>query len=106
MSFVGEPWWCSSLDVHDEIAVSIDMGRATRTDDDGRFDLLDDGRALDFDVLRQSIIVVDRGGNEALRLVEIDRTVSPQCVRPGACDGLGRGFRGRALGAACAQYHR
>src|SRR5258708_12781796 len=100
MRSVGEPLSRSLLDVHDEIAAGIDMSRAARADDDGRFHLLDDGRALDCDVLRQRVIVVDRSDDEALRLVEIDRPVRLQCVGPGAYDALCRSFRGPALGPA------
>src|SRR5258708_19621549 len=97
MRLVGDPLWRSLLDVREEIAAGIDMSRAARADDDGRFHLLDDGRALDCDVLRQRVIVVDRSDDEALRLVQIDRPVRLQCLRPRAYDPLCPTFRPRAL---------
>ena len=55
----------SSLDVHDEVVLGVDMGGGARPDDHGRLALLDDGRAFDLDARQQRVVVVDRGVDEA-----------------------------------------
>src|SRR5262245_57221722 len=65
----------SSLgDIDHEVAVSIDLSHAARSDDRSRLALLDYGRPCDFLADRQFVVIIDGLIGVTTELAEIDRT--------------------------------